>query len=169
MLSERAARFGELDPRAVRRVGSIRLLDCWPDADSREAAGSSIELEREEDGRWLAEVPTLPGVMCYGADRDEAVARVQALALRVIAERLEHREAPAEFLNVTFQAARATGYPPRPGVSSRRSRELAGSKNDNPIPTSPPFDQTGRTSSSPFMTTRRLGDECLLASESALG
>ena len=65
----------------------------------------SIEIEREDDGRWLAEVPTLPGVMCYGTDRDDAVARVQALALRVIAERLEHREAPAEFLNVTFQAA----------------------------------------------------------------
>jgi len=43
--------------------------------------------------------------MCYGVDRDEAIARVQALALRVIAERLEHREAPAEFLNVSFQAA----------------------------------------------------------------
>ena len=43
--------------------------------------------------------------MCYGQDRDEAVARVQALALRVIAERLEHREVPAELLNVTFQAA----------------------------------------------------------------
>ena len=65
----------------------------------------SIEIEREDDGRWLAEVPALPGVMCYGQDRDEAVAFVQALALRVIAERLEHREAPAEFLNVTFQAA----------------------------------------------------------------
>jgi predicted RNase H-like HicB family nuclease len=65
----------------------------------------TIELDREEDGRWLAEVPTLPGVLCYGQDRDEAVAKVQALALRVIAERLEHREAPAEFLNVTFQAA----------------------------------------------------------------
>lgn len=65
----------------------------------------SIELEREDDGRWLAEVPALAGVMCYGADRDEAVARIQALALRVIAERLEHKEAPAEFLNVTFQAA----------------------------------------------------------------
>ncbi len=65
----------------------------------------SIEIEREDDGRWLAEVPALAGVMCYGVDRDEAVARVQALALRVIAERLEHREAPAEFLNVTFQAA----------------------------------------------------------------
>ena len=65
----------------------------------------TIELDREADGRWLAEVPTLPGVLCDGQDRDEAVAKVQALALRVIAERLEHREAPAEFLNVTFHAA----------------------------------------------------------------
>lgn len=64
-----------------------------------------IELEREADGRWIAEVPNLSGVLCYGVDRDEAVARVQALALRVIAKRLEHREAPAEFLNVTFEAA----------------------------------------------------------------
>src|SRR5439155_4765948 len=67
--------------------------------------GLDLEIDREHDGRWLAEVPGLPGVMCYGRDRDEAIARVQALALRVIAERLEHREAPAEFLNVTFQAA----------------------------------------------------------------
>lgn len=65
----------------------------------------TIELDHEADGRWLAEVPTLPGVLCYGHDRNEAVARVQALALRVIAERLEHQEAPAEFLNVTFHAA----------------------------------------------------------------
>ena len=65
----------------------------------------TIELEREDDGRWLAEVPALPGVLYYGADRGEAVARVQALALRVIAERLEHREAPSDYLNVTFNAA----------------------------------------------------------------
>ena len=65
----------------------------------------TIELEREDDGRWIAEVPALPGVLCYGSDRDEAVAGVQALALRVIAERLEHRETPAEFLNVTFRSA----------------------------------------------------------------
>jgi predicted RNase H-like HicB family nuclease len=64
-----------------------------------------IELDCESDGRWLAEVPTLPGVLCYGQSRDEAVAKVQALALRVIAERLDHQEAPAEFLNVTFHAA----------------------------------------------------------------
>jgi predicted RNase H-like HicB family nuclease len=90
--------------RPFGRVGSKRLLDSWPGCYSTSVT-FSIELEREDDGRWLAEVPTLDGVMCYGADRDEAVARVQALALRVIAERLEHREAPAEFLNVTFQAA----------------------------------------------------------------
>ena len=65
----------------------------------------TIELEREDDGRWLAEVPTLTGVLCYGTTRDEAVVRVQALALRVIAERLEHAEAPAEFLHVSFEAA----------------------------------------------------------------
>ena len=65
----------------------------------------AIELEREKDGRWIAEVPALPGVLCYGQDRDEAVAGVEALALRVNAERLENREAPAGFLNVTFQAA----------------------------------------------------------------
>lgn len=65
----------------------------------------TIELEREEDGRWIAEVPDLSGVLCYGINRNDAVARVQALALRVIAERLEHGEAPPELLNVSFRAA----------------------------------------------------------------
>ena len=65
----------------------------------------TIELEREADGRWLAEVPSLAGVMTYGATRDEAMARVQALALRVFAERLEHGEAAPELLNLYFQAA----------------------------------------------------------------
>ena len=46
-----------------------------------------IEIEREEDGRWIAEVPDLPGVMVYADDRTSAVAKVQALALRVLAER----------------------------------------------------------------------------------
>ncbi len=64
-----------------------------------------IEIDREDDGRWIAEVPALSGVLSYGRTQDEAVARVQALALRVLAERLEHAEAPAEFLTVTFSAA----------------------------------------------------------------
>lgn len=53
----------------------------------------SIEYEREEDGRWLAEVPQLPGVLAYGSSPEEAMARVEILALRVLAEQLEQGEA----------------------------------------------------------------------------
>jgi predicted RNase H-like HicB family nuclease len=56
----------------------------------------NIELEREEDGRWIAEVPDLPGVLTYGNTRDEAIAKVKALALRVLADRVEHGEAVSE-------------------------------------------------------------------------
>jgi predicted RNase H-like HicB family nuclease len=51
-----------------------------------------VETEQEDDGRWIAEVPELPGVLAYGATRDEAVRRAQALSLRVLADRLEHNE-----------------------------------------------------------------------------
>lgn len=64
-----------------------------------------VELEQEEDGRWIAEVPDLPGVLAYGASQDEARARAQALALRVLADRLEHGEASAQLLNISFTAA----------------------------------------------------------------
>jgi predicted RNase H-like HicB family nuclease len=52
-----------------------------------------IELELEEDGRWIAEVRDLPGVMTYGKTREEAISKVKALALRVLADRVEHGEA----------------------------------------------------------------------------
>lgn len=55
-----------------------------------------IELEREDDGRWIAEVPELPGVMAYGGTRTEALNRAEALALRVIADRLDNGEAVPE-------------------------------------------------------------------------
>jgi predicted RNase H-like HicB family nuclease len=51
-----------------------------------------IELDREEDGRWIAEIATLAGVLAYGVSRDEAIRTVKALALRVLADRLEHGE-----------------------------------------------------------------------------
>jgi len=51
-----------------------------------------VEVQREDDGRWIAEVPDLPGVMTYGQTHDEAVAKAKALALRVMADRLEHGE-----------------------------------------------------------------------------
>lgn len=52
----------------------------------------TIEIEQEEDGRWLAEVPDLPGVLAYGQTCQEAIDKVQALSLRVLADRLEHGE-----------------------------------------------------------------------------
>jgi predicted RNase H-like HicB family nuclease len=51
-----------------------------------------IEFEQEEDGRWIAEVVQIPGAMAYGRTQEEAMARVETLALRVVADRLEHRE-----------------------------------------------------------------------------
>jgi predicted RNase H-like HicB family nuclease len=55
-----------------------------------------IEVEREEDGRWIAEVPDLPGVMTYGQTKAEAISKVEVLALRVLADRLEHGESIPE-------------------------------------------------------------------------
>jgi len=49
----------------------------------------NIEFEQEVDGRWIAEIPSLPGVMVYGSTKDEAKCKVEALALRVIADRME--------------------------------------------------------------------------------
>lgn len=51
-----------------------------------------VEIEREDDGRWIAEVAQLPGVLAYGATREEAIERAKALSLRVMADRLEHGE-----------------------------------------------------------------------------
>jgi predicted RNase H-like HicB family nuclease len=64
-----------------------------------------VETEQEEDGRWIAEVLELPGVVAYGQTPEEARARAQALALRVLAERLEHGEMAPELVSVSFAAA----------------------------------------------------------------
>ena len=64
-----------------------------------------VEIEQEEDGRWIAEVLDLPGVLAYGQTPEEARSKVQALALRVIAERLEHGEAGPDLLSISFSAA----------------------------------------------------------------
>ncbi len=60
----------------------------------------TVETEQETDGRWIAEIPQIPGVMAYGSTRPEAVARAEALALRVLAERLEQGERSAEIEQV---------------------------------------------------------------------
>ena len=61
----------------------------------------TVEIEEEENGRWIAEVPELPGVLVYGETRQQARANAQALALRVVAERLEHGEMAPDLVSVT--------------------------------------------------------------------
>ncbi len=65
----------------------------------------TIEFEQEDDGRWIAEVVGLRGVLAYGQTRQEASAKVQALALRVIADQIEHGESRPELVSVSFNAA----------------------------------------------------------------
>ena len=79
--------------------------------DSLRVVGK-VETEREDDGRCLAEVLELPGVLAYGESEDAALSKVQALALRVIAERLEHSEAGPELLTISFSAASPRGRAP---------------------------------------------------------
>jgi len=64
-----------------------------------------LECEQETDGRWLAEVPELPGVLAYGASAEEAMTKAEALAFRVLAERLEHAEARPLPINFKIQIA----------------------------------------------------------------
>jgi predicted RNase H-like HicB family nuclease len=65
----------------------------------------TIEYEQEEDGRWIAEVPELPGVLSYGATADEAAAKAEILALRVLAERLEEGEAKPTDISISLVPA----------------------------------------------------------------
>ncbi|MBM4070197.1 MAG: type II toxin-antitoxin system HicB family antitoxin [Planctomycetes bacterium] len=60
----------------------------------------TIEVEQEDDGRWLAEVLELPGVLAYGQTRQEAIERAQSLSLRVLADRLDHGESVPQMGNV---------------------------------------------------------------------
>jgi predicted RNase H-like HicB family nuclease len=64
-----------------------------------------VEIERETDGRWIAEIPVLPGVLAYGTSREDAYRAVRALALRVIADRLEHGESVPDGVLEVFKAA----------------------------------------------------------------
>ena len=66
----------------------------------------SIELDREEDGRWIAEALELPGVMSYGATREEAISNTEKLAIEVIADRIKYGELPPSALSISFQVLR---------------------------------------------------------------
>lgn len=65
----------------------------------------TIETEQEDDGRWLAEVMEIPGVVQYGVTREAAIGNAQALTLRVLADRIEHGESPVQPIHILFAAA----------------------------------------------------------------
>lgn len=65
----------------------------------------TIEIEQEEDGRWIAEISEIPGVLAYGSTQQQAISNVQALVLRVIADKLEHGEMNLGLTSLTFIAA----------------------------------------------------------------
>ena len=65
----------------------------------------TIELDQEEDGRWIAEVGDIPGALAYGVTSGQAKAKAQAIALRVLADQLEHSENTGDLSNISFAAA----------------------------------------------------------------
>ena len=90
-------------------IVSRNFIVCWVVQKNHSCKGGdmklTVETEQETDGRWIAEITELPGVMKYGGNRDEAVAQAEALALRVIADRIEHGERPVEPIEITFVTA----------------------------------------------------------------
>jgi predicted RNase H-like HicB family nuclease len=78
------------------------LLGLWKEA---EGMNFHLEVEQEDDGRWLAEVIQLPGALAYGASASEAMAKAEALALRALAEQLEHGEAAPVTINIVLPTA----------------------------------------------------------------
>lgn len=65
----------------------------------------TIEYEQEDDGRWIAEIPELSGVLAYGSTAEEAARKAEILALRVLAERLEHNESKATDISISLVPA----------------------------------------------------------------
>ena len=83
-----------------------------------------IFFDREEDGRWIAEAREIPGVMCYGQTRDEAISNTERLAIEVIADRIAYGDLPSSALGVSFLA-----FPSRFQMSSwpaRKARMVLG-------------------------------------------
>jgi predicted RNase H-like HicB family nuclease len=74
----------------------------YPPVGYDERVKLTIELEREDDGRWIAEVLELSGVMCYGQTREEAIGNAERLAIEVITDRISHGELPSSSLAISF-------------------------------------------------------------------
>jgi predicted RNase H-like HicB family nuclease len=87
----------ELSEAAAHQPAAIQRQASYPND-----VKLTIDLDREEDGRWIAEALELPGVICYGQTRDEAISNTERLAIEVIADRIAHRELHSSALNVSF-------------------------------------------------------------------
>jgi len=85
--------------RDLRQTSPDLILHGGEEA-ARDRKAFNVEIEREDDGRWIAEVVDLPGAMAYGQTREEAVSRAEALALRILADRLENGESLPTLENV---------------------------------------------------------------------
>jgi predicted RNase H-like HicB family nuclease len=90
---------GKLESEIGRRNQAFRPCFSGANVDNH-PMNLAVETEQETDGRWIAEIAQIPGALAYGATRDEAVSRVEALALRVLADRLELGEMPRELEEV---------------------------------------------------------------------
>jgi predicted RNase H-like HicB family nuclease len=95
------------EPAAVSWIGAkMRSLDTMPQVPiRRRIMNFTIECEEEVDGRWIAEVPQLPGVLCYGKTADEAMAKAEVLALRAMADRLEQNESRPVDISISLPLA----------------------------------------------------------------
>lgn len=93
-------RYPEFDMSHLEWFYNYRLAEMEQKVRQGTHMPLTIEIEQEEDGRWLAEVPDIPGVLMYGSTREEAIGKVQALSLRVLADRLDHGEPVPQLSNV---------------------------------------------------------------------
>jgi predicted RNase H-like HicB family nuclease len=130
---------------------------------------STVEIEQEDDGRWIAEVLELPGTLTYGQIPEKAKAKVQALALRLVAARLDHGEAGSDLLSISFVAARVPGPARERDESLRLCRVWAGASNGKMGPIVSSLAPDGPTSSLPSTTLKRSVLACSPASPSIQG
>jgi predicted RNase H-like HicB family nuclease len=81
---------------------ACRSSGAVPEREYADGVNLTIDLDLEEDGRWIGEALELPGVMCYGQSRDEAIANAERLAIEVIADRIAHGEIPSSAFGASF-------------------------------------------------------------------
>ena len=103
VVEKRRASAGRVSDFGTGRSGDATPRTVPDGSGYTESVDLSIELDREDDGRWIAEALELPGVMTYGSTREEAISNTEKLAIEVIADRIAHGELPPSALSVSFR------------------------------------------------------------------